>query len=192
MRTGLKNTSIVLLSALAISTAIAFIALYYAPGLLVYADRPVKSDVIVLFKGKGSDREKEALLLLGEGYSPYLIIPAQQFPQYFINRGRNKRNSIFPPYYEQTHLEVLIAERLMKEKGFKSAIFVSSPYHMRRIRLMTEKIFGKELSNIVFVPTRFEASRPSLVRRTLSNCSNAVSEYAKILWFLMYSPFAPS
>ncbi len=164
-------------------------AAHYAPILFVHGDRPVKSDVIVLFEGS-PDREKEAHLLLGDGYARALIIPLVQFPQYFRSKAQNKGSKTYPSFYESTHVEVLLAKRVMKQNGFKSAIFVSSPYHLRRIKLITDKIFDQGSSKIVFVPTSFETSGQGLFKRTISYWSNSVNEYIKILWFLIYSWFA--
>ena len=75
---------------------------------------------------------------------------------------------------------------MMEQYGLKSAIFVSSPDHMRRIKIITERIFHEEPVRIVFVPIRVEPAHQDL---TLSDYKRMGKEYVKIIWFLMYSPF---
>ena len=171
---------------------------YYGPRYLTYADKPLRSDAVVLFVGLDNKaRQEDANRLMSEGYARYLFIPAygriteasslsstagtkKANPKLIIS-GRKPR-----PYFENTHVEVLEAKRMMEQYGLKSAIFVSSPDHMRRIKIITEKIFFEEPVIIVFVPIRVEPAHQDL---TLSDYKRMGKEYVKIIWFLMYSPF---
>ena len=128
----------------------------YAPAYLTYADKPVKSDVVVLFVGPDYEaRLKEARKLVEEGYARYLIVPAYGTVYDFsiltnktnqTNRTAPTNKPFYPSYVEDTHIEVLEAKRMMDKAGFKSAIFVSSPFHMRRIKTMVERVFNSALS----------------------------------------------
>jgi len=171
---------------------------YYGPRYLTYADKPLRSDAVVLFVGLDNKaRQEDANRLMSEGYARYLFIPAygriteasslsstagtkKANPKLIIS-GRKPR-----PYFENTHVEILEAKRMMEQYGFKSAIFVSSPDHMRRIKIITERIFYEEPVRIVFVPIRVEPAHQDL---TLSDYKRMGKEYVKIIWFLMYSPF---
>jgi hypothetical protein len=65
------------LAALIVLLLLAGAAALYAPRYLVYADKPVKADTIIVFEGGvDTSREKEAYRLQNEGYAGYLIIPA--------------------------------------------------------------------------------------------------------------------
>jgi uncharacterized SAM-binding protein YcdF (DUF218 family) len=176
-----------------------FILLYYAPVFLTYSDRPVKSDAVVLFIGADSTkRHEEADLLLTEGYAAYQIIPAYRkirmasflppetvIPTVSPQKQRSIRN--IRKYFENTHIEVLEAKRMMEQYGFKTAVFVSSPYHMRRIKIMSEKVFADPSYRIVFVPARSEKVRQDWLSLTKSDMNFIAREYVKILWFLIYS-----
>ena len=57
--------------------AIFFVALYYGPRYLTYADKPLRSDAVVLFVGPDNKaRQEDANRLMSEGYARYLFIPA--------------------------------------------------------------------------------------------------------------------
>ena len=178
------------------------ILLEYAPHYLTYADTPVKSDAIVLFIGLVQDnraRQEEANLLITQGYARYFLIPAygkvskvssalshagtKALPNPIISNLKTKS------YFENTHVEVLEAKRMMEHYGLKSAIFVSSPDHMRRIKIITEKVFDEKDVRIAFVPARSETSHHDLRDMTPSDYTRMGKEYIKIVWFLMYSPF---
>jgi hypothetical protein len=95
-----------------------------------------------------------------------------------------RREGGFPRYFENTHVEMLLAKKAMDAYGFKSAIFVSSPYHMKRIKIITGKVFDSAY-DITLVPSRFEKS----FETTLSSMNNLLSifmEYPKMIWFLCY------
>jgi uncharacterized SAM-binding protein YcdF (DUF218 family) len=117
---------------------------------LNYSDKSIKSDAIVLFVGPDyKARQEEVELLFTKGYANYLLIPTygkvqEVSPPVFQVRPQTIDTQMNIPdikrekYFENTHIEVLEAKRLMKRYGLSSAIFVSSPYHMRRIKIITE------------------------------------------------------
>lgn len=178
-----------------------FCLLFYALDYLTYTDKPEKSDAVVFFVGPDRlKRQKEVDLLFTDGYAEYLIVPAHgtiqaasPLPFQAILQTANSQwisSAIkFEKYFENTHIEVLKAKRMMEQYGLKSAIFVSSPYHMRRIKIISEKIFDDQSSRIVYIPTRFESFRHNLLHLTMHDWSNIINEYVKIIWFLIYSPF---
>jgi hypothetical protein len=177
--------------------------LFVAPGYLAYADKKVKSDAIILFCGdENKTREMEAEKLLREGYARYLIIPASGDVVRFMSGGREKRISsdyglgnklfqlrkkgFYKKHYEDTHIEVLEGKRVMEELCLHSAILVSSPYHMRRIRMIAGKVFGDGKQTFCCVPTSFE--RPFVAADWFPKRSRDIimSEYVKICCFLLY------
>ncbi len=176
-----------------------FILLYYAPVFLTYSDRPEKSDAVVLFIGADSTkRHEEVNLLLSEGYAACQIIPAYRkiqmassLPPEPVIRTVSPQKPIstskIMKYFENTHIEVLEAKRMMEQYGFKTAVFVSSPYHMRRIKIMSEKVFADPSYRIVFVPARSETVHQNWLSLTKSDANFIAREYVKILWFLVYS-----
>ena len=90
----------------------------------------------------------------------------------------------------KTHIEALEAKRMMDERGFSSALLVSSPYHMRRIRLIAGKVFGEDKYRFRCIPTSFE--RPYSAASWFDKYSSGilVNEYIKLGWFMMYRMFS--
>jgi hypothetical protein len=180
-----------------------------APYYLVRTDKPARSDVIVLLIGsKFTPRKEEVLRLIEDGYARQLIIPAygkvsdaglfsnqssqtNPRPDPSLIRGRVVRLSNYPKYFEDTHIEILEAKKMMDRAGFKSAIFVSSPYHMRRISIIANKVFGKKDYKLIFVPSRYEEHNSSLWFLKKRDLKLVTTEYSKIIWFTLYR-FSPS
>ncbi len=165
----------------------------YAPSFLFYADPPQRADAVVLFLGKEfKERRAEAVELMREGYAAYLVIPAYGKVAGAANHGEASRNAVpvrpphYPVVYEDTHIEILEAKKLMDKQGLTSAIFVSSPHHMRRIRLITNRVFPGATYRIAFVPTRFEKRNEEWWFLNDSEIRKVTSEYGKIVWFFLY------
>jgi hypothetical protein len=188
------------LAILFVSALLAGIAAYHAPRFLVYADKPVKSDAVILFFGNNSSaREKEAKRLVHEGYARFLITPAyhqvvdaSNIPLPYAEAANNAASrgaGGYPGYYEKTHLEVLYAKQTMHAMGLKSAIMVSAPYHMKRIKMICEKTFGEQARSISYVPTRYEKEPIDLRAMDWGDWVFVIREYVKICWFSMYFLF---
>ncbi|HEX2964996.1 MAG TPA: ElyC/SanA/YdcF family protein [Syntrophorhabdaceae bacterium] len=190
---------------LIISLAVLAGTIVCAPYFLLRSDEPSKSDVIVLHLGGGTaQRKNEVHKLIEEGYAANLAIPAYGrlsdvstlFPMTkkkankTLFRGRVLRSVKYPKYYEDTHIEILEAKKLMDQAGLKSAIFVSSPYHMRRISLIADKVFGKGGYELRFVPSRFEKRRGIKWFLNKRERNFVMGEYSKIVWFSLYRFFA--
>lgn len=183
------------------------------PGYLAYSDKPFKADVVVLFIGRDyRSRIKEARTLISEGYADRLIIPVydlfivtsegtgknssnwKRMPASIVDLDKlehdvnvmRARNPQYHRYLENTHVETLEAKRMMDRYGFRSALFVSSPGHMRRIRMIAGDVFDSERYRIAFVPTRFEQPPEGLHRYTPARMAGAALECVKILWFQTY------
>ena len=175
-------------------------AIFYAPRFLAYSTDYAKADAIIILLGPVfSDREKHARDLVEKGMADFLFIPAYN-KAYTVDHGRLKLlpgkagknsengtyNSAAPRFYEDTHLELIAAKKTMERYGQKSAIFVSSPYHMRRIQLMVGKEFDRDFKTY-FSPTLYETAPLDVWELKASDWKKVWREYVKILWFLIYS-----
>lgn len=177
----------------------------YAPHYLLYSSEYRKADAIVLLLGPDfTARQKEAYKIIEEGKADYLIIPAynkiykisekgsvRSLPQNLALHNTIKKRSLnsYPPYYEDTHIELIDAIKTMSESGLKSAIFVSSPYHMRRIKLIVNKVFTGNQGELYFVPTSFEKAPAYIADISGTDWKKIRREYGKIIWFYTYMFF---
>lgn len=164
-----------------------------APAYLSYSEKPRKADVVILFLGNEyRERKAEALRLIRDGYADYLLVPAYGKLLRAADLGRSTRNGAplrpphYPGFYEDTHIEVLEAKKIMDRNGLTSAIFVSSPYHMRRIRLIANRVFTGSGYRTTFVPTRYEKPTNGLWFFSQNNIRKVAGEYGKIAWFFLY------
>lgn len=179
--------------------------IYYAPYYLLYKNSPKKSEVIVVLLGPVFEaRKKEAYRLLKKGYADYMIIPAYNQIFYFRNKeiiSSKLQMNFFKSYFkkkeenervmnrlmENTHLELLHAREMMDKASFKSAIFVSSPYHMRRLKLIGDRVIEKTNYTLLFVPTSFERVNENFWLFHDYDRNWIIKEYAKIAWFYVYT-----
>jgi hypothetical protein len=178
----------------------------FSPYFLIISEQPVKSDAVVLFLGQESSaRKKEAINLINQGLSEYLIIPGTietlkkrddgklvkvgstislTRSMNFSHRKGNQFRVI-----EDTHIEAIRAKLMMDRLELKSANFVSSPYHMRRIKVIAGRVFDDEKYQISFVSTDNNGKKPFLWWLSKDGWWWVTREYSKIVWFLIYEPF---
>ena len=170
-----------------------------AHGFLIYSDQPDSADAVVLYVGpEFNERLKEALFLLNNGYAGRLIIPAYQKSYALADFAGNTfripgkpvlTRGNYPWFYENTHIETLEAKKMMIEAGVESAILVSSPYHMRRIKLIAASVFSEANINLKFVGSRFSKKRTGIGLYNWLKIRISFFEYLKILVFLTYRIF---
>ena len=174
----------------------------FAPYYLTYQNPPIKSDTVVLLVGpEGLSREEKVKQLISDGYSGYLLIPAFGEVLKASGNGRlsliQKSDSVRNQFsfeapllinwrvYENTHVEILLAKSMMDDANFRSAIFVSAPYHMRRIELIAERVFDEKIYHLVFVPITHEDRNQIFWWLDNKKRRWIVSEYIKIFWLLV-------
>lgn len=173
----------------------------YSPRFLLYSSEYKKANAIILILGPDfKARQKEAYELINEGMTDYLIIPAYHkayrvydketkkylSPNLYSFKSSQKNIAAPPGFYEDTHLEIIEAKKIMSDYGLNSAIFVSSPYHMRRIKLIAMKVFDTNKGDLDLVPTRYETAPANYWELSLADWKKVRREYGKIFWFFLY------
>jgi hypothetical protein len=111
---------------------------------LIVTEPPIVSDAIILLTGGGKERPELAISLYEAGFAPIIII------------SNALEDGIYDSVIQQVPLNDVIAEKkadstynnavytlkIMKEMKFKSAIVVSSDYHMRRVKFDFSDVFA--------------------------------------------------
>ena len=87
---------------------------------------------------------------------------------------------------ENTQVEFRIGLALMNRLSLNSAIIVSSPYHMRRIRMIVLHEARNSGKHFIFVPADANQKFDPLWIFDLSQVKWIAKEYIKIVWFLFY------
>jgi len=178
-----------------------------APAFLV-CERPLKKAdcVIAMLGGDFGQRKREAVSLIEKGVSDILLIPAWRHMVRYEDGGRREagkktvmaagRPQVSVEFfgqrldlYENTHLELLLAREMMAKLGLKSAVVVSSPYHMRRLQLIAGQVFAGGGYDIGLKSTSLKSYHPLDCLQSGRFRKYVASEYLKIAWFLVYGWF---
>jgi len=140
-----------------------FGALYRPPWpllarLLVVDDRPGKVDVLIV-PGGDAERELHAAELYRRGLASKIIMSgcgssARQMARRAGGAGVDERDIIIEEKAESTYQNALYSRDIVLKQGFKSAIVISSPYHMRRVKLAFERVFRKTGVKLLYSSTK--------------------------------------
>jgi uncharacterized SAM-binding protein YcdF (DUF218 family) len=174
---------------------------YRLPAYLRYTTPPLEAGAVVLFLGaKTEARGQQAVDLVNAGLGRHLIVPINQAfipvtppltaftPASTYHRpAQEAQKRRFPFFVEGTHVEMLAAKDLMDAAGLRSANLVSSPYHMRRLKIIAERVFGPDY-DLAFVPTVYETPDEGFWPASPWDRNWVFPEAVKILWFWLYEP----
>jgi uncharacterized SAM-binding protein YcdF (DUF218 family) len=117
---------------------------------LIREDRLVKADVIVALAGDNrSNREKKAAELYHQGWADNVVVSGMKYDlgfhtgeaarRYVARLGVPEAKISMISETLNTRAEARILEQLMRERGWRSAIIVTSAFHSRRAAYTIEK-----------------------------------------------------
>lgn len=126
--------------------------------LLVVDDRLKPADVIIVLSGD-SERETCAAKLYRQRLAPKIIISsygssARQLAKKATSRGVNEQDIILDENSESTYENAVNSKNIVLARKYKSAILVTSPYHMRRTRLVFERVFRNTGVKLLYSSTK--------------------------------------
>ena len=128
---------------------------------LIVNDKISNADVIVVLGGGQSERVMNGVKLYNSGYSKNIIFTGMEFklpgltttwPQLAKNEamwlGVPEDAIILEERPTSTYEDAVYVKENMLDRGFKSAIIVTSPHHTRRSKMVFKKVFEdqKEVS----------------------------------------------
>ena len=120
---------------------------------LVVQDELKKADVIVVLGGENS-RVEEAAHLYKQGFAGYMIMTgkrvAEGMKRSAVRSGVPAEDIIVEPEAASTYQHPIYIKPIMEARGFKSAIVVSSPYHMRRSAMLFDRAFRKTGVELIY------------------------------------------
>jgi len=117
---------------------------------LIREDRPVKADVIVAMAGDfRCNREKRAAELWRQGWADNVVVGGVSYPwgfhtgeaarRYVMSLGVPEEKIFMICETLNTRAEAKALDDLMRERGWNSAIIVTSAFHSRRAMYTVEK-----------------------------------------------------
>ncbi|OPX84738.1 MAG: hypothetical protein A4E53_03795 [Pelotomaculum sp. PtaB.Bin104] len=126
--------------------------------LLVVDDRPEAVDVLITLGGD-SERELYAAELYRLGLASKIIMSgyrsaAGKMATRAIQAGVQEQDIFIEGKSESTYDNAVNSKKIIIEQNFKSAIVVSSPYHMRRSRLVFERVFRNTGVKLLYSSTK--------------------------------------
>ncbi len=170
-------------------------------GFLIVEDDISRADVIVILGGGGPGRVEHAVKLYQSDYANWIIATGIKrnlpglvitWPQlamkHAVSLGVPESVFILEERPTSTYEDALYIKEDMLDRGFKSAIIVSSPYHMRRVRMIFRKIFeDKEDIFLQFSPVEDSDFQTHRWWTREGDLINVVNEYCKlVLYFFKY------
>lgn len=167
------------------------VLVHFIGRFLVVDQRPLPSDAVILLSGDVGRLEK-SVELMREGYADKLILTKTD------GRGRGEISlrsvvqagvppeAIYPDYMAiSTYTNAVNSKDIMLEHKFKSAIVVSSNYHMRRVKYIFDKVYkgsGIRLTFVAAPSENFSADRWWSNRQYMRY---TMSEYIKLLGYVI-------
>lgn len=125
-----------------------------AGDFLVVSDALRSADAIIAIGGDGPERIFTALRLLREGYGRWLVVSGGPYGRGFnsailmrnqaIRGGLPAERIIVDDVAESTVGNAVGSARLMKRRGLRSAILLTSPYHTRRAAIVFSRYFRRD------------------------------------------------
>lgn len=133
--------------------------------------KPSKSDCIIVLgcQVKGTypspflqARLNDGIRLYKEGYGKYIIVSggkgagediteAVAMKNFLLDKGIDKNKIIMEDQSRNTMENLAFSKKVMKGKGFKTAVVVSNKYHLKRVSLMSKRLKMNTSYSGVFV-----------------------------------------
>lgn len=195
----MKARYIVLVVFLVLGVALVALREMWLPGLarwLAAGDKALEpADVIIVLSGEQGERVETGVKLYKRGFAPRLLmtggpvewnVPAADIMVWQAESlGVLPENIILERRASSTYENAVYSLDILKEKGWRSAIVVTSPYHLRRTRFIFEKVFARTNIRLSF----YGAENPWLVPEKWWHQDRGIEvvgmEYFKLVWYFM-------
>ena len=166
--------------------------------LIVETDSLQPADAIIILAGD-AERFHHGVSLYESEYAPHIIFTSDSAPlllidlhidweeitQNAIKKAGIPEGATSLVRSTSTYDDAKHSYQLMQRKGFHSAIVVSSPYHMRRVKMIFSKIYrdsGIELQYSSVRDSWFNVEKWWTRERELVTINN---EYIKLIFYLL-------
>lgn len=173
---------------------------YWLPEIaeyLIVQDELIPADAIVVISG-GGIRYQYAIKLFKDGYGKYILFnyngddvfnvvgarfnPEEMIRNLAISNGIPPERIFLDGRCKSTYEDILYAKEHIIKNQFKSAIFISSNFHMRRIYLTFKKVFDEDNIKPIFIPVPMDMSgiNPDNWWTKEYDLVNIINEYIKL------------
>ncbi|MEW6725671.1 YdcF family protein [Desulforudis sp. 1088] len=161
----------------------------YVGEYLVVDTTPTEADVIIVLSGDKGERLEHAVELYDKRVAPLLLVSggkvyasltaAEMMRDHAVRLGVPPSMIITEDRADNTVENALFTRPLLEERGLHSAVIVSSPYHMRRVKYVFDRVYGGSGIKLTYSPSPgwFD---PESWWRTPDGQSIVLSEYLKL------------
>ncbi|MGH8059202.1 MAG: YdcF family protein, partial [Candidatus Entotheonellia bacterium] len=167
---------------------------------LIVQDELRAADVIVAVSGDAS-RNHHAIRLYKAGYAPTLLFNLGPLKTWVFGKeldlvhlarqgaqelGVNLADLLIQEDCVSTQADALYTKQHLQKLGAKTAIIVSSPFHMRRVALAFDRVFRGTGIDLIYAPVPLEAEDMALERWWTRDPEVIMvnNEYLKLLSYL--------
>jgi uncharacterized SAM-binding protein YcdF (DUF218 family) len=193
--------------------AYVLISYYHAPILtrigryLIVEHQITKADLIVCLMGKPVERGIAVADVYNKGLASYIFVGRERPPDgtsILVRKGVHypeerdllimMLNGLGVPrsvcitgdgFIEGTIGEAEAVREIVRKRGFRSLIIVTSPTHTRRAWLTYRKIFEKDRTKIMLMPSRYSNFKTEDWWKTREYIREVIMEYQKLLYYTL-------
>lgn len=150
-------------------------------------------DVIIVLSGEQGERVETAVKLYKQGLAPRLLltggpvewnVPAAEIMAWQAESlGVPPQDIVLEGRASSTYENAVYTLEILKEQGWRSAIVVTSPYHLRRTRFIFEKVFAGSNIRLSFYGAENLWLVPEKWWRQDRGIEVVGIEYFKLLWY---------
>lgn len=181
-----------------------FTFLQMVGNFLVVGDEPCYADCLVILSGAYGERMEEAARLFHQGYSGVVIVTGADIyeginesdilREHAIRLGISETSIIQDRVGWNTYTSAVNTLLIMEERGFRSAMVVSSPYHMRRVRLAFErekkrflekKGWARDSIHFYYIPSEKSTFHVKVWWRYVKDIKTVFYEYTKLIFYFI-------
>lgn len=156
-------------------------------GLLVVEDPLEPADVLIVLGGD-SGRELHAAELYRQGLAPKVIMTgcggaAGQMASRAVRAGVREKDILIESKSKSTYDNAVFSRDIVMQNSFKSAIVVSSPYHMRRSKLVFERVFKNTGVKLLYSSAKGSKFNPGSGHLSDNDLRLTQKEYLKLIYY---------
>ncbi|WP_018394764.1 YdcF family protein [Bacillus sp. 37MA] len=149
-------------------------------GFLVVDEEPKKADVIIVLSGD-TGRLERAAALYKEGYSDYVMLSIASEEglraQQATELGVANAALLLEKKATSTYTNAVYTKELMATHSLRSAIVVSSDYHMRRVKLIFDRVYKDSGIELTYVASQ---RNDQMWYKDRANVWHTFTEFVKI------------
>ncbi len=175
------------------------VAWWYLPQLGLYLavtdEPPQPADVLVVLSGDRGERMEYAFSLYQAGLADLFIVSggplygdlseADLLRRHAVLLGVPDNKVILEPRAVNTYQNARYTRELMEFYNLESALVVTSPYHMRRVRMVFDEVYAGSGIRLRYAPVPDSWFDPERWWETPGGRKVVLSEYAKLSVMLL-------